>query len=150
MWVELHALEGIPLICNNPFNFYSNSIKGIADQNKWIVLSPWGRSIGSFYMDGVAKDSGANREPKIIDDMSGLSDWRITSGSWAPSSGIMRQGDASASWKELVRTGSYGQDYAVRVKFREVSRNGSSAMGVRGSVEPGLPDPIRLAASQAL
>ena len=140
MWVELHALEGIPLICNNPFNFFSNSIRGIADQNKWIILSPWGRSIGSFYMDGVKKDSGVNREPKIVDDMSSLSAWRVTSGNWTPYSGIMRQGDASASWKELVRTGSYGQDYAVRVRFREVSRNGSSAMGVDLRRDPATGD----------
>ncbi len=131
LWLEMHALEGIPIISNNPTDIFAAGIKSVADRNGWIVLSPWGRNLGGYYMDGVKKDSGANAEPNIIDDMSSLANWRTVTGSWNTSLGLARQSDAAASWKELVRTGSTGQDYAVRVRMRELSRSGaSSAFGL--------------------
>ncbi len=137
MWVELHALEGVPIVSNNPWDIFSNSIKAVADANGWIVLSPWGRNLGSYYMDGVRKDSGPNREPSILDGLSSLAGWTAVSGSWSSSGGVFRQSDASGAWKEAVRAESTGQDYAVRVRLREVSRGGpASAMGVRLRRDP--------------
>jgi hypothetical protein len=137
MWVELHALEGIPIISNNVWDMFSNSIKSTADANGWIVLSPWGRNLGSYYMDGVERNEGPNAEPNLIDDLSNLDGWTPGGGNWSPAGGFVRQSDGSSAWKELVKTGSYGQDYAVRVRLREVSRTGSvSAMGVNLRRDP--------------
>ncbi len=137
MWVELHALEGIPLVCNNPINIFSTGIKAVADANQCIVISPWGRQLGSFYMDGVAKTSGTNKEPEITDDMSTLAGWNTYGGSWsATGGGTVKQSDSSPSWKEAVRTGSYGQDDTVRVRYRELSRSGTSAVGINLRRDP--------------
>ncbi|MEW6554122.1 MAG: hypothetical protein AB1384_07535 [Actinomycetota bacterium] len=137
LWVELHALEGTAIISNNPWDMFSNSIKSVADTRGWIVLSPWCRNLGSYYIDGVRKDSGANREPDIIDDMSSLDGWAVAGGSWSAVGGALRQSDGSSAWKELVRSGSSGQDYAVRVSMRELSRAGSvSAMGINLRRDP--------------
>ena len=131
MWVELHALEGVPIVSNNQWDMFSNSIKSVADANGWIVVSPWGRNLGGYYMNGVEKADGPNREPDIIDDLSSLDGWTRVLGSWSASGGVFRQSDSSSAWKEIVKNGSSGQDYAVRVRLREVSRSGSaSAMGV--------------------
>ncbi len=141
LWVELHALGGVPLIDNNWLNIFSNMIKAVADQRQWIVLSPWGRNLTSFYIDGVEKDEGPNREPDIVDDMSDLSSWTPVGGSWTSSGGVVRQSDTSLSWKELVRKDSHGKDYAVRVRFREVSRPGSvSGVGVNLRRDPATGD----------
>jgi len=137
MWVELHALEGIPIVCNDPWNMFSNSIKGVADANGWIVLSPWGRNLGSYYLDGVEKNEGPNAEPDIIDDLSSLDGWTQVAGSWSAEGGVLRQSDGSGVWKEAVKAGSYGQDYAVRVRLREVSRAGTvSAFGINLRRDP--------------
>ena len=137
MWVELHALEGVPIVSNNQWDIFSNSIKGVADANGWIVLSPWGRNLGGYYMDGVEKNEGPNAEPDIIDGLSSLSGWMPVGGNWTAASGVFRQSDASSSWKELVRNDSFGQDYAVRVRLREVSRTGPvSARGVNLRRDP--------------
>jgi len=141
LWVELHALGGIPLIDNNWMNIFSNSMKTVANNNQWIILSPWGRNLTSFYIDGVNKDSGPNREPNIVDDMSSLSSWTPVGGSWSAAGGVIRQSDPSSSWKELVRKDSHGKDYAVRVRFREVSRPGDvSAVGVNLRRDPATGD----------
>jgi hypothetical protein len=141
MWVELHALEGVPIISNNVWDIFSNSIKSVADTNGWIVLSPWGRNLGSYYIDGVKKDTGPNREPDIIDDLSGLDGWTPVAGNWSPAGGFVRQSDGSSAWKELIKADSYGQDYAVRVRLREVSRTGSvSAMGINLRRDPASGD----------
>lgn len=141
MWVELHALEGVPIVSNNQWDIFSNSIKNVADTNGWIVLSPWGRNLGGYYIDGVKKDSGDNREPDIIDGLSSLSGWNVAAGAWSTTGSIFRQTDGSSAWKEAVRSGSSGQDYAVRVRLREVSRGGTaSAMGVRLRRDPATGD----------
>lgn len=137
MWVELHALEGVPIVSNNTWDMFSNSIKSVADTRGWIVLSPWGRNLGSYYIDGVKKDAGPNREPDIIDGLSTLEGWTAAGGNWSSGGGIFRQSDGSSAWKELVRSGSAGQDYAVRVRLREVGRTGgSSAMGINLRRDP--------------
>ncbi|MGQ9476040.1 MAG: hypothetical protein ACUVSI_08090 [Actinomycetota bacterium] len=137
LWVELHALGGIPLIDNNWMNIFSNMIKSVADERGWIVLSPWGRNLTSFYIDGVNKDSGPDREPNIVDDMSSLASWTPVGGSWSAAGGVIRQSDTSATWKELVRRDSYGKDYAARVRFREVVRSGDhSAVGINIRRDP--------------
>ncbi len=137
MWVELHALEGVPIVSNNQWDMFSNSIKSTADANGWIVLSPWGRNLGSYYMDGVGKNEGPNAEPDIIDDLSSLDGWMSVGGNWSTTEGIFRQSDGSGEWKEIVKAGSYGQDYAVRVRLRELSRIGPvSAMGINLRRDP--------------
>lgn len=141
LWVELHALGGIPLIDNNWINVFSNSMKSVANENQWIILSPWGRNLTSFYIDGLNKDSGPNREPNIVDDMSSLACWTPVGGSWSAAGGVFRQSDPSTTWKELVRKDSWGKDYAVRIRFREVSRPGSaSAVGVNVRRDPATGD----------
>ncbi|MDI6873790.1 hypothetical protein [Candidatus Solincola sp.] len=141
LWVELHALGGVPLIDNNWMNIFSNMIKTVADERGWIVLSPWGRNLTSFYIDGVNKDAGPNREPNIVDDMSSLASWTPAGGGWSAAGGVIRQSDSSASWKELVRRDSSGKDYAVRVRFREVSRPGNaSAVGINLRRDPATGD----------
>jgi poly(3-hydroxybutyrate) depolymerase len=137
VWVELHALEGVPIVSNNMWDIFSNSIKGVADANGWIVLSPWGRNLGSYYIDGVEKNEGPNAEPDIIDDLSSLDGWTKVGGNWTAASGVFRQSDGSSAWKEIVRSGSTGQDYAVRARLREVSRTGSvSSMGINLRRDP--------------
>lgn len=137
MWVELHALEGVPIVSNNTWDMFSNSIKSVADTNGWIVLSPWGRNLGSYYIDGEKKDDGPNREPDITDGLDSLNGWKVMAGSWWATGGLIRQMDGSSAWKEMVRSDSTGQDYAVRVRLREVSRTGSSsAMGVNLRRDP--------------
>ena len=141
MWVELHALEGVPIVSNNQWDMFSNNIKGVADANGWIVLSPWGRNLGGYYIDGIAKDEGTNREPDMVDNLSSLTGWDIVSGNWTAVGDLFHQSDASSSWKEVVKAGSSGQDYAVRVRLREISRSGSaSAIGVNLRRDPATGD----------
>ncbi len=131
LWIDLHALGGYPFICNNAFNTFSNTQKDIANKNKWIIVEPWGRYLSSYYIDGVAKDSGPNRIPRIIDDFSTLAGWSQVSGSWSVSDGVCTQGDASASWKEMVRNDSWTTNGDIRVRFKEAKHTSPvSAAGV--------------------
>lgn len=132
VWLELHSVYAYPIVNNDPNNPFSNQIKQLADANGWIVLAPWGRNLHSMYMDGVSKDSGPNAEPDIYDNMSSLAGWNASGGHWtSQSGGYIRQSDQTALWKELVRSGSSGADYSIRVKAREIGRSGNlSAFGV--------------------
>ena len=133
VWMELHALYSTPIINNDTNDPFSNQLKTMADTNGVILFAPWGRNLHSMYVDGVNKDSGTNAEPHFTDNMSSLANWRTVSGTWSADSGtgMTTQHDSSGTVKELVRTGSSGADYSIRVKAREVSRSGDiSAFGV--------------------
>ena len=132
LWIDLHALGGYPFICNNPFNAFSNTQKDIANKNKWIIIEPWGRHLSGYYIDGVAKNSGANKIPKIIDGFSSLAGWRVVNGSWSVvNGGVCRQEDATPGWKEMVCGNSWTTNGDIRLYFREVSRTApESAVGV--------------------
>lgn len=131
LWIDLHALGGYPFLCNNSLNSFSNTQKDIANKNKWIVIEPWGRHLSGYYMDGLAKDSGTNKIPRIIDDFSTLAGWNTVSGKWSASGGVCTQQDASASWKEMVRSGSWTTNGDIRLRLMEVSRTSPvSAAGV--------------------
>lgn len=132
VWVELHALYALPNINNNPGNPFSTELKRLADTNGFIIVAPWGRNLHSMYVDGINKDSGTNAEPDIIDGMSSLTNWSPAGGHWTTESGgVIRQSDQTGIWKELVRTGSSGADYSIRVRAREIGRSGDlSAFGV--------------------
>lgn len=131
LWIDLHALGGYPFLCNNSLNTFSNTQKDIANKNKWIVIEPWGRHLSGYYIDGVAKDSGVNKIPRIIDDFSSLNGWSKVGGNWSVSGGVCTQSDASASWKEMVRNGSWTTNGDIRLRFKEVQHTKPlSAAGV--------------------
>lgn len=134
LWVELHALYAKPIIENDPNNPFSNEMKNVADSRQIIIVAPWGRNLHSMYVDGAKKQD----EPDIFDDFAGGAPlWQPAGGAWTAGGGVYRQTDTSASWKESVRSGSTGKDYAARVRFRDLSPPGTeTAVGVnlrRGS-----------------
>lgn len=142
LWVELHALYGVPLLDNNPFNPFSAEMRGLADTRGWIIIAPWGRNLHSLYADGISRDQAPYYEPEIHDDFSaGAPSWRPVSGSWAAGDGVYRQSDGSATWKESERIGSAGVDYSLRVKVRDLSPAGvESAVGVNLRRQDGSGD----------
>jgi hypothetical protein len=138
VWLELHSLYGIPILSNDPNNPFSSELKRIADERGWIILAPWGRNLHSLFADGMDRSEPPFNEPEIYDDFSaGVSSWQPAGGSWAVSGGRYVQSDPSPSWKESVHTGSSGENYAVRVKIRDLTPAGvESAVGInlrRGS-----------------
>jgi pimeloyl-ACP methyl ester carboxylesterase len=132
VWVELHALYAIPLIDNDPNNPFSNELKRLADERGWILLAPWGRNLHSLFVDGMVKDQAPYYEPSIYDDFSGGSgSWQAVNGTWAATDGRYVQSDRMPNWKESLCLGSEGEDYAVRVKVRDLTPQGTtSAFGV--------------------
>lgn len=127
MWVELHALNGIPVINNNPGHPLSNDLKNLANQKGWILIAPWGRNMHSLFMDGIAKEGAPYNEPNILDDFSqGKASWQPLSGTWEATNGVYRQKNTSSSWNESLRQGSTGKEYCLRVKVRDVSAGGTA------------------------
>jgi hypothetical protein len=142
LWVELHALYGVPLLDNNPFNPFSAEMRGIADTRGWIIIAPWGRNLHSLYADGISRNQAPYYEPEIYDDFSnGSISWQPISGNWAAAGGVYRQSNSSALWKESECIGSTGVDYALRVKVKDLSPSGSeSAVGVNLRRQDGSGD----------
>lgn len=133
VWVELHALYGIPLIDNDPYNPFSTELKRLANEKGWIIIAPWGRNLHSLFVDGIDKnDPPSYYEPDIYDDFSGgAGSWQVINGTWAVADGRYVQSDRMPYWKEAVRQDSEGKDYAVRVKVRDLTQEGTtSAFGV--------------------
>jgi hypothetical protein len=48
LWVELKALNGIPLVDNNSLNILSLQLRSLADQLGWILICPWQRNMHSL------------------------------------------------------------------------------------------------------
>ncbi len=138
VWLELHALYGVPILSNDPANPFSSEMKRIADERGWIILAPWGRNLHSLFADGMDRSGPPHNEPEIHEDFSsGAASWQPLGGSWTASGGVYRQSMISPSWKEAVHTASTGRDYSVRVKIKDLTPPGvESAVGVnlrRGS-----------------
>ena len=122
LWVELKALNGIPLLDNNDLNPLSLQLRALADQLGWILICPWGRNMHGLYIDGID-----HNEPDIFDDFSqGAASWQPLSGTWTATNGAYRQTSTSQSWTESVRQGSTGTDYCLRVKVKDLSTTASS------------------------
>jgi pimeloyl-ACP methyl ester carboxylesterase len=125
MWVELHALNGIPVLDNNDMLPLSVTLRSLSDQYGWICLAPWGRNMHSLYMDGLKREGAPYYEPNLFEDFSnGAGSWKPLNGSWSVTGGAYRQTSTSQSWKESVFTTSTGKDYCVRVKVKDLSSSG--------------------------
>jgi pimeloyl-ACP methyl ester carboxylesterase len=132
VWVELHALYALPIIDNDSNNPFSNELKRLADERGWIILAPWGRNLHSFFADGIDRGDGPYREPDIYDDFAqGAAQWLPVGGDWRAQGGRYSQYDRMPQWKESLRVGSTGENYAVRVRIRDLTPPGTtSAVGV--------------------
>jgi pimeloyl-ACP methyl ester carboxylesterase len=132
LWVEIHALYGIPILDNDPNNPFSSEFRSIADERGWIIVAPWGRNLHSLFIDGLDKSQSPYNEPHIFDDFSsGVGSWQSVSGTWAVADGRYTQTNRLPNWHESMRLGSEGKDYSVRVKVRDLTPEGTtSAFGV--------------------
>ncbi|MBN2025341.1 MAG: hypothetical protein JW854_01065 [Actinobacteria bacterium] len=132
VWVELHALYAYPLVDNDPYNPFSVELRRLADERGWILMAPWGRNLHSLFVDGMERDQAPYYEPNIFDDFSaGAGDWQAINGTWTVTEGRYVQSNKAPAWKESVCLSSQGEDYAVRVKVRDLTPLGTeSAFGI--------------------